>query len=571
MIVPSNELERYQLYEELYVQCFQSTNDRIGQYERLRMYYLYGCDVDNDPATFNKIYPQIDLMKSFLFAAEAVRLGVILGESAVKEIELPRVPAFTRHLNSKWSDSNTDIVYGDALNWALVYNSMFVKTVVQTNPKTKKYTICPMLVDPHSFGVLREDLPFLDDQEAFGHRYSESKRTLERKLLTSNHPRAQEIIDRVSASFRREDQDAAPAGVQRIIMSATPMTGYPNGPGSVTLPMSTIDTYRAKIADERVEMRELWVWDDDLHNGAGGYRVATMASGGVCVYDRPAWDEENNPASLFIRGEHPFVHVCPLPTYDYFFGHSMVEKVARLQDARERRFRQNGELLDRQVKPPMTLRGQWQGIPDETQLAFNMFGAGINSSDPTADAKIWSPTIPPDLYAYVREIDADFNDVMGLSNVTQGKGDSGVRSKGHAAELARLGSSRVKQRAFILEDGLDKLATLYAKIIQHYDASTLVTEGEKPEKFIAAQFTEDYVAKVDGHSSSPIFAEDYREMAYELFKAQVIDGEELIEMLNVPQKQIMVAKWKKIAAARAKAAQEEKQAEQKKEALKAVK
>lgn len=570
MKVPTDELDRWQLYEELYYQIFESKNDRIGQYERLRMYYLYGCDVDNDPATFNKVYPMLDQLKSFLFAAEATKFGIILGESATKEIELPKVPALTRHLNSKWSDSNSDIVYGEALLWALVFNSMFVKTVVQVH-KGGGYSLRPMLIDPHSFGVLREDLPFLDDQEAFGHCYSESYRTLGRKLKATKHPREKEIMERVSASFKREDKDAAPAGVQRIIMSAFPMTGYPNGPGSITLPMTTIDTYRAKITDERVEMRELWVWDDDLHAGAGGYRVATMASGGVCVYDRPAWDDENNPASLFIPGEHPFVQVCPLPCYDYFFGHSMVEKVTRLQDARERRFRQNGELLDRQVKPPATLKGNWQGIPDETNYAMQVFGASLSSTDPTADAKVWAPTIPPDLYAYIREIDADFNEMMGLSNVTQGKGESGVRSKGHAAELARLGSSRVKQRAFVLEDGLDKLASLYMKIIQCYDKTHFRTEGPNPQQFSAQQFTKDYVAKVDGHSSSPIFAEDYKEMAYELFKAGIITGDEVIELVNAPQKQILIEKYKMLQAQRAQAQKEEKAQEQQEKALKAVK
>ncbi len=551
MKIPANELDRWQLYEDLSQQIFQSKNDRVGQYERLRMYYLYGCDVDNDPATFNKVYPQIDLMRSFLFAAEAVRFGIILGESAPKPLDLPKVPALTRHLNSKWSDSNGDIVYGEALEWSLVYNSMFVKTVVQVT-KGGSYSVRPMLIEPHSFGVLREDLPFLDDQEAFGHSYSESYRTLDRKL--ASHPRHADIMSRVSASFKREDKDAAPAGVQRIIMSAFPMTGYPNGPGSITLPMSTIDTYRAKITDERVEMRELWVWDDDEEQ----YRVATMASGGVCVYDRVAFDRENNPASLFISGEHPFVQVCPLPSYDYFFGHSMVEKVTRLQDARERRFRQNGELLDRQVKPPTSQRGQWQGIPDETAYAREVFGGGMSSIDPTAEFKVYAPTIPTDLYAYVREIDADFNDMMGLSNVTQGKGDSGVRSKGHAAELARLGSSRVKQRAYVLEDGLDKLATLYMRIIQAYDKSVMV--DDKAQKFAPFQFTKDFTVKVDGHSSSPIFAEDYKQMAAELYQAGIIDGEEVLELVNAPSKQLMIEKWKKISAARAQAAKEEKQA-----------
>ncbi|MEI8231691.1 MAG: hypothetical protein WCG32_03900, partial [Actinomycetes bacterium] len=42
---------------------------------------------------------------------------------------------------------------------------------------------------------------------------------------------------------------------------------------------------------------------------------------------------------------------------------------------------------------------------------------------------------------------------------------------------------------------------------------------------------------VDAHSNSPIFTEDLRQLALNLFKAQAIDKESLLDLLEPPMKQ----------------------------------
>lgn len=546
MLIPP-VAEREGFYNEIVQECLVSRSDRISMYERLRCYYLFGCDTGSDPATFNKILPQMDLLVSFLFAAETARFGIIIDEeSKGKEIALPKVPALTRRLNSRWHKSNADVQAGQAIQWSLVFNTMFMK-LIQRGRQT-----IPYLVDPYSFGVLREDMPFLDDQDAFVHTYTISTKTLDRILR--DHPKRGQILQTVSSSIKQEPSDL-PAGVSRIIMSAMPMSGNgANGPGQVTSPYNVIDAYRAKTADERVEMRELWIWDDD----ANDYRIVTMASGNVCIYDRP---------NFYLPGDHPFHQFCPNPSYDYFWGQSEVDRLTNLQDLREKRMGQIDDLLDRQVKPPTSQRGQWGGIPDETAYAMQIFGGGMASVDPTAEFKVYAPTVPPDTYTEIREIDSMFNEMTGLSNVTQGKGESGVRSKGHAAELARLGSARIKKRAFTIEDTLDNIGLQYMRLMQQHDPERM--KDEQGHEFIAEQFTKDYTVKIDGHSSSPIFTEDQRGLMMDLFEAHAIDREELIEGINPPGKQVMLEKLKKIEAAEAKAHEEELKREAK--GLKSVK
>ena len=67
--------------------------------------------------------------------------------------------------------------------------------------------------------------------------------------------------------------------------------------------------------------------------------------------------------------------------------------------------------------------------------------------------------------------------------------------------------------------------------------------------------------KVDAHSNSPIFMEDLRQMAFNLFKSQVIDKESLLDLLEPPMKQLLKDRLKKMEE-KQEQAKEEKQAQQ---------
>ena len=154
-----------------------------------------------------------------------------------------------------------------------------------------------------------------------------------------------------------------------------------------------------------------------------------------------------------------------------------------------------------------------------------------------------SPELPSNLYDTLREIDEMFAEVSGITSVLSGRGESGVRSQGHASQLARLGSSRAKKRALVVEDALEKVATLYLRLMQAYNPTHYRDTENIP--FITEQFTKDFVVKVDAHSNSPIFTEDLKELAFNLFKAQAIDRESLLDLLEPPMKQLLKDKLKR--------------------------
>jgi hypothetical protein len=223
------------------------------------------------------------------------------------------------------------------------------------------------------------------------------------------------------------------------------------------------------------------------------------------------------------------------------------------------------ELLARQVDPPTALSG-WTGIMDEKNFALNRPGGLLVSDMPNAKVDRLSPNMPPELFEVIHEVDAMFAEASGISSILAGQGEKGVRSAGHASQLARLGSSRAKKRALVVEDALEKVATLYLKLMQVYDDTAY--RDENGIKFTAEQFTKDFVVKVDAHSNSPIFTEDLRQLAFNLLKAGAIDNESLLDLLEPPMKQLLKEKLKKKEAA--KASQPQPQEQSKKPDLKAV-
>jgi len=284
-------------------------------------------------------------------------------------------------------------------------------------------------------------------------------------------------------------------------------------------------------------MRELYVYNDETQD----YQIVTIADPGVVIYDRPLWNEDSNKA-IFLKGELPFVHLNPNPQFDYYWGQSEVSRLIYLQEMRNKRMSEILDLLSKQVNPPTALMG-FTGILDEKNFALNRAGGLLATDMPNSKVEKLAPEIPQDLYKEIGEIDAMFAEASGISSILSGHGESGVRSSGHASQLARLGSSRAKKRALIVEDALEKMATLYLRLMQMDDDTSF--RDANGMDFIAEQFTKDFVVKVDAHSNSPIFMEDLRTLAFNLFKAGAIDKESLLDLLEPPMKQLLKDKLKK--------------------------
>lgn len=556
--------KRLDFYLDLIANCSVSRVERKEQYTSNRFFWLYGTDgsyenEDTDtgmgPPPGNKIWPHIDQLSSFLYAQDTTRFSVELGANVSKQYQ-QWVPKLNDYVNDHYHTSNSDITFGLALNYALVYGSTMVK------PLWKRNDIAPGIVLPHNFGVLREDTMGLSKQEAFCHWYTITPSQFRNDY--SILPRFDQISKMINrrAGGITESQEA---GLDRIIMSSqSPLGtggGSPNGVGVVDWLSQVSMNYVPRVKEELIELCELYVWDDAI----GDYRIVTLADPDVPLFDRPL------ASCGWLAHQEPFVQISPNPDPNYFWGISEVERVTPLQVYRNRCMAQIDHLQELQAHAPSTAVGFPLDLL-EAQYALDTPGGFLNQPDPggqTAKADRVKIEIPQDLYGRIDRIDSMFEDMSGLPASTSGKNAPGVRSGGHATELAKLGSSRARKRAMIVEDSLENYATIMLKLLQRYDAAILATPAEpgnetgKELKFVANQFTNDYTVKVDAHSNSPIFVDDMSNLAFQLLKAKAITRRRLLDMLPVPMRQQLKAELaNEIEPAEKKAAEAQQKLEE---------
>lgn len=547
MKIPSSIDKRSTFIEDVVSKCLASREERCSSYRTLKQYYLYGREGSADNSenvfgTINKIWSHLDQVVSFLYSQDTTRFSVEIGKS-VSEQELLKLPALNEAVNDHWHSSNTDIRYGDALLWSLVYGSMFIK------PRWHVDHIIPDVVEPHNVGVWREDISGLENQDAFNHCYRIPPSQLERELTVSGHKDVARTMKEVIANTKGNDE----SDISQPLRNITTSQAEPTVTGEVSLGLGPRLNYAPKMPMPMVRMHELYVYDDSVRD----FRIFTIADPFVLVYDRTM-------KQMFLEHELPLVQVCPYPIHDYFFGMSLCERLVGLQSMRNTRWDQVQHMMEMQARPSSFGAGQF-GTVDELQDALDTpNGLAIGEHGATLEKQ--TPTIPDDLFAEITYLDSQFDETDGSTPIMAGKGEQGVRSEGHASQLLRVGASRAKRRALIVEDSLEELATLYLQILKKYSDAKYRAEPAGDEKegmiFVANQFTDDFMVKVDAHSNSPLFMQDLTQMAFELFKSKAIDRAELIEMLPVPMKDLLKLKLKtKIEPAEARAQQEEREAE----------
>lgn len=535
-------LERKLLYEELVRQCAASRMDRFQFYQVLRNYYLFGSQ-DAKGSPYNKIKSTIETLSSFIYSPDTLKFSLHLGTEASNDEVYKAIP-LAREVTEQWRASKTHIVFGVGVRWSLVYGVMLMK-FLWSQERVRGY-----LVEPHQFGVLREDIMGLEDQEAFTHHYTMTKTSLEKNL--EGNPRKDSILARVG----RSDQDTLPplsTGLSRLLIGS-PVGGVA---GSIAQPgnMSGFDggvgrgptyDYNPVVDADLIDMCDLYVYDDDIKD----YQVVTRAAPDVIIYDRPSHTMGH------VQGLAPFVPIRPeFNAYDYFWGNAFVANLTWLQDWRSSRILQIKGILDKQFDPPMSMTGG-VGISEEKFLAFGSSGGRLNMATPNAKLQVHDPQMPGDIFAELSQIDTMFDDQAGLSHVVQGKGESGVRSRGQADLMARLGSARPKERALAIEESAEEAAgNILRQVQDHSDQRfTYQKPGQaEPIPFIAEQFTRDYEVQVDSHSSSPIFIEDRKHDAVTMIEAKAIDRETFLEMFDPPNLQVLKEKLKVIEVQEQKA------------------
>ena len=563
MIIPEKPERLNEFVQWVIDICMDSKKDRKDLYDRRRQFFLYGGP-NPDEVIYNRIESHLDLVASFLYSPDHAQFSLSAPLNS-DDYLVKQYMAAQDTFNNDFRDAGMFDFFGDAIIGSLVYDSVILKSGwsnVNDDPTCK-------IIMPWQFGVFSEEITELESQPAFCHAYHIDYDHACQRLIRAGLAHKIELLNVVNTPF----ESPFPEIVTRMIISST---GGENLGGSVTGSINPSydakPSYHAKVDRPLVEFHEVTIWDDECED----YRVFFVVSPGIVISDskktitalknadrfKPQVKQQetfyNTQCNPFFPREHPYTLIRPYNLYEYFWGKAHVESLIPLQEWSNERLQQIHDILERQAYPPRIGSG-FMGLSDEKMEAFGGADTWVMDQLPQASIKELYPEMPPDIFQDYTSIGQLFIEASGLTEVIQGKGTSGVRSKDHAKQLATTGSGRIKKAAIRLEGALVRFGDLAFKLNMRNNDEPIAPDpkddGKPGDPFYYANMDGEYALRVAGHSHSPLFADDSKELAGFLFKTQSIDQEGLLRLLNPPDRDNLIhnlrAKQKKQAQAAA--------------------
>lgn len=544
-------------------QCLISQRDRADRGMMFQNYALFGSSNAEEAAMYNKTFAYLDDLESLLYSPVSLRF-TCTDPDVPNVVNEAKGRAAASKLRALARRSETDTKISQAVFWSLVKGKALIKQLYNRGQ------FSPHLVQPESFGVLRENHDKLDeDMEAFTHSMLITRYQFER--LIWDHPDKKDLM-RKAKNYMRSDRSALMSdNPQKQIVVGGLYPFQPQGSGTPNNTRGIVDwmggpapVISPQQLSELMQLDELWVWDNERRDWATFQQIGDdiLISGKYTTRNSFAYDKKSGTENENLAGHHPFIDFCPNHLDGYFWGRSEVVNIALLQEAINSRINGTNRLLRMQEDPPKRFIGS-TGVNQSALAKFNKPGGYWSDSNPNAKVDEMAPNLPQDLWASLQEYERMFDEMGGLPPIAKGRGESGVRSGSHADTLVRMFSPRFKDRALIVERDVEALGGLMLDMSKAHIDKRLIAwvsedqaglEGEKPDPllippvkgqvpvfFTFADLTDDMVLTVDSHSSSPAFAQDAQKLAFDLYKIGAMAADNVVDHVDAPDPEGLVA------------------------------
>jgi hypothetical protein len=101
------------------------------------------------------------------------------------------------------------------------------------------------------------------------------------------------------------------------------------------------------------------------------------------------------------------------------------------------------------------------------------------------------------------------------------------------------------------------MGDLALKLLRHNSKEPIIPDehdGKPAKPFLYDDLPDTYSMRIAGHSHSPLFVDDTKELAAFLTKAQLADGENVLRLLNPPNRDALIRGWRNRQKAQAQKA-----------------
>lgn len=525
-----------QLVEECKISC----GARADQARVQKQWKLTGSP-DGNAAIFNRLESHIDRLSAYLFSPVDLRFLMEFEHDYPQDV-LRQADVSARYLTKQVEGAGIDTLFSLGVNEALTHGSAVLKLGWGHNGLGAR------LIPHWNMGVYHEGRMAFEEQEVILETTYITLHELWRRI--SHLPGAPDMYKRAKAYAKKTGQDASEGSYfQQVTLSGSSPIVDTTGTGGSNATAGVIgvdgSNYGPQLAPEilgsLVPFHELTIQDDIT----GDYTTVQLVEPDILITPR------GKKHNLFLKGQHGYVKIQPNLTPGYFWGRSELTPLLKMQALLRDRLEDVKKIMGLQYDRLLAFIG-FSGMGDEKYDAFREAGYVVEDQ-PGAKVEDLTPKLPDAAFADIKEILQFMDDISGFHNILGGQGESGVRSGNHAQTLLKTASPRMRQKATIVERQCAMMGDKAFNLLAMKEAKVLWTgDGTDDKKsFLLAQLPEDHRIGVDSHSASPVYEEDHKQMAAFLLKAGIIDGESVLDLLNLPMRDLLKARFSRIKAEKA--------------------
>lgn len=531
MILPSSDKMARWAKDRVIDQCLVSVGARTQLARSINTWRYTGSDSGNQ-AIFNRLYVHADKLASAVFSPAELRYGVEYENDYGPELT-KRAKVAGRYLSREVAQRNLDLGFQEAIEEAIPFGCTILKHNWSYHGPD-----CTTLM-PWQFGVYLESETDIDKQEAMVESTYLLPEEIWRRI--SHRGDARELFRRIMSRATRASADDVPPGfLHQLLLGGSPPLIQDQGAiassgGMISLTGTPATAMLSPQVNEGlIQAYQAWVVNDET----GDYTTIQLIEPDILI--APRFERLN----MFFPHEHPFTKVQVNPQRGYFWGQSEFSQLIKLQSLIRDRAEDIKKIMGLQYDRIRAFVG-FDGMNDEKYDQL-MEEGWIAEATPNAKVEDLTPDLPTNAFDEFKMMMQEFDEIAGFDNAMSGKGEPGVRSNNHFQGMVRHASPRLRDRAIRVER---QCAAFGEKVMWHMaakDARAHWTKQDDPgmkSDFILAQLPDDARVLVDSHSSSPIYEQDHANTAAFLFKAGAIDAEDLLDLLPIPNRDMLKEKW----------------------------
>lgn len=558
--VPDSQVDLIKFADETVAICTASQGTRAAYYRILKTIAETGRADGDTRSLINLLYAHLDRLAAHLYSPTDLRAAIDFENMYPPRI-MAQADVAADVLTRDWERNNTDMLFGQGVFTGLWYGSTFLKQWTEQEGEDRTNVPRSSLVMPWQFGVYREDINNLAQQEAMCETIPLSLPEVWRRIY--HMPNAKYLFDKIKANAKKGVGDSDLSSYNHSLLSTSPLSTGDTGmtrsqPGGIVQLAADAGggPPGTQLTAEMVNMRELWVKDED------DYTTIQIIEPGIIIAPR------FKKANLLIGGGaksmlHPYTLIQPNQAWGNIWGRSELEDLAAPQELLSIWTDDLKRLFGLQIDKILGFQGG-DDIPEERY--GQMRSAGFINAGMGATITDLTPKMPPEALQMLDFVIKIINMIGGFDNILSGQGEPGVRAGVHADTMMKTASPRLRDRSLLVERQCAAALDLRLSLMEAKDPSHYWTDGSsdakiEETKFILADLPEDRRVTVDSHSSSPIFADDHQQIIAFGVKSGFVDGHSAIEELPFPHKKKLLQRLAAKEQAAAKQLEELKKAD----------